>query len=40
MPLITLSLSDYSDAFIHVRGTITIPNTAGDCAVVNNTNKK
>ena len=40
MSLITSCLCDYSDAFMHVKGIITIPNTAGDGAVVNITNKK
>ena len=34
------SLCDYSDAYIHVRGTITVNNTAAAHADVNNTNKK
>ena len=33
-------LCDYSDAYIHVRGTITVNNTAAEGAAVNNTNKK
>ena len=33
------SLCDYSDAYIHVKGTITVNNTAAD-ANANNTNKK
>ena len=34
------SLCDYSDAYIHVKGTITIYDTAGADADENNTNKK
>ena len=34
------SLCDYSDAYILVKGTITIPNTAAAGAAVNNTNKE
>ena len=34
------NLCDYSDAYIHVKVTITIPNTAAAAAPVNNTNKK
>ena len=34
------SFCDYSDAYIVAKGTITVPNTAGDGAAVNNTNKK
>ena len=34
--MIRFGLCDYSDAYIHVKGTITIPNTAA----VNNANKK
>ena len=34
------SLCDYSDAFIIVKGTITVNNTAGAGAAANNTNKK
>ena len=33
-------LCDYSDAYIHVKGTITVLNTAGPGVAVNNTNKK
>ena len=33
-------LCDYSDAFILVKGTITVPNAAAADAAVNNTNKK
>ena len=34
------NLCDYSDAYIQVKATITVPNTAAQCAAVNNTNKK
>ena len=34
------SLCDYSDAYILVKGTITVNNTAADGAAANNTNKK
>ena len=34
------SLCDYSDACIHVKGTITVPNTTAAPAAANNTNKK
>ena len=34
------SLCDYSDAYIHVKGTITVNNTAAAGADANNTNKK
>ena len=34
------SLCDYSDAYILVKGNITVNNTAGAAAVANNTNKK
>ena len=34
------SLCDYSDAYILVRGNITVNNTAADGAAANNTNKK
>ena len=37
--MIRSSLCDFSDAYILVKGTITVSNTAGDAAV-NNTNKK
>ena len=33
-------LCDYSDACIHVKETITIPNTAAGDAAANNANKK
>ena len=34
------SLCDYSDAYVLVKGTITVPNTAAADAYANNTNKK
>ena len=34
------SLCDYSDAYVHVKGTITVNNTAAVDANANNTNKK
>ena len=34
------SLYDYSDAYIHVKGTITVNNTAAEGAAANNNNKK
>ena len=33
-------LCDYSDAYIHVEGNITVNNTAADDDAANNTNKK
>ena len=33
-------LCDYSDAYILINGTITVPNTAAAGTVANNTNKK
>ena len=38
--MIKSSLCDYSDAYIHVKGTITVNNTAAAGADKNNTNKK
>ena len=38
--MIKSSLCDYSDAYIHVKGTITVNNTAAADANANNTNKK
>ena len=38
--MIRSSLCDYRNAYIIVKGTITVANKAGDGAVVNNTNKK
>ena len=34
------SLCDYSDAYIFVKGNVTVNNTAGTSAAANNTNKK
>ena len=34
------SLCDYNDVYIHVKGNITVSNTAGAGAATNNTNKK
>ena len=34
------SLCDYSDAYILVKGNMTVNNRAGACAAANNTNKK
>ena len=34
------NLCDYCDAYILVKGTITVPNTAAAGTAVNNTNKK
>ena len=38
--MIRSSLCDYSDAYILVKGNITVNNTAGTGAAANNTNKK
>ena len=38
--MIRSNLRDYSDAYILVMGTITVPNTAAEVAAVNNTNKQ
>ena len=38
--LVKSNLCDYSDAYILIKGTITVPNTAAAGTVVNNTNKK
>ena len=38
--MIRSNLRDYSDANIHVKGTITTPNTAATGAAANNANKK
>ena len=38
--MLTSSLSDYSDAYVLVKGTITVNNTAAANADANNTNKK
>ena len=39
-PMLKSSLCDYSDAYIPVKGTITVNNTAAADANANNTNKK
>ena len=38
--MIKSSLCNYSDAYTHVKATITVPNAAAQGAAVNNTNKK
>ena len=38
--MLKFSLCDYSDAYIFVKGNITVSNTAGAGAAANNTNKK
>ena len=38
--MIRSNLCDYSDAYIKIKGTTTVPNTAGADAAVSNTNKK
>ena len=38
--MIRSNLCDYSDAYILLKGTITVPKTAAAAAAVNNTNKK
>ena len=38
--MIRSNLRDYSDAYILVKGTITVPNTEAAGAAVNNTNTK
>ena len=38
--MIRSNLCDYSYAYIHVKATITVPNTAAAAAHINNTNKK
>ena len=38
--MIIVNLRDYSDSYILVKGTITVPNTEATAAAVNNTNKK
>ena len=40
MSMIRSSFCGYSDAYILVKGTITVPNMAAGGATVNNTNKK
>ena len=34
------NLCDYKDAFIYIKATVTVPNTAATAAPVNNTNNK
>ena len=38
--VIKSNISDYSDAYVLVKGTITVPNTAAGGVAVNNNNKK
>ena len=38
--MIRSSLCDYSDAYLHAKGTISIPNLAAADAAANNANKK
>ena len=38
--MVRSNLCDYSDAYIHVKGTIAVPNTSAAAARVNDTNKK
>ena len=38
--MIRSNLCDYCDAYVLVKGTITVPNTVAAGAIVNNTNKK
>ena len=38
--MLKLSLCDYSDTYIHVNGTITVPNRAAGEAAANTSNKK
>ena len=38
--MIRSSLCDYSDAYMLVKGTVTIPNSTAAGVAVNNTNKK
>ena len=38
--MIRLNLCNYSDVYLHIKATITVPNTAATAAPVNNTNKK
>ena len=38
--MLRFSFCDYSDAYIHVKGNITVNNTAAEGADANNTNKK
>ena len=37
--MIRSNLCDYSDVYIHVKATITVPNTAAVDVLANNTNK-
>ena len=37
--MIKSNLSDYSDAYVHVKGTVEVPNTAAQGAAPNNRNK-
>ena len=37
--MITLNLCGYSDTYIHIKRTITVPNISGTGVAVNNTNK-
>ena len=38
--MIRSNLYDYSDSYMHFKGTIAVPNIAGADSTVNNTNKK
>ena len=38
--MIRSNLCDYSDAYIHVKATITVPNTAAAATLLKNTNEK
>ena len=38
--IIRSNFCDYSDTFLHVKATITVPNTAAFAAPVSNANKK
>ena len=38
--MIRSNLCAYSDAYLHFKGILTLPNTAGAGTAVNNTNKK
>ena len=38
--MITSKWYEYSDAYVHVKATIKVPNTASQGTAVNNTNKK
>ena len=37
--MIRLNLCNYSDVYIYVKGTITVPNIVGSCEALKNTNK-